>query len=46
MAELNNDFVIVLSRYGKIVTVYTNRDFDRHKNLNKTIYEKGEINEG
>ncbi len=43
MADLDSDIIIVVSSKAKIVTVYTNDVFDKHKDLDKTLYEKGVI---
>lgn len=40
--NLNSDFVIVLGKSGKIITIYTNKDFDKHRTFSNDIYQKGE----
>lgn len=43
MVGLDSDIIIVISSKAKIVTVYTNDTFDKHKDLDVTLYEKGEL---
>lgn len=40
MVEFGIDIIIVMSCRGTIVTIYINKDFDKHRNLNEKLYEK------
>jgi len=39
LVNLKVDFVLVLSNLGKVVTIYTNNDYDKHRALDITIYD-------
>lgn len=47
MRDMKFDLILVISCYGKLVTIYSNYDLSGRRVLNELIYEKREtINEG
>lgn len=40
--ELKSDIIFVVSSTGKLVTIFTNRNFDPHISLDRSLYEQGE----
>lgn len=40
LIELGTDIIVVMSSKGTVVTIYINKNFDKHRTLNKGLYEK------